>query len=263
MKSIAITKFPELDYNANEALNTLCTNVTFMGSDIRRIMITSCHPQEGKSFMSMNITRTLASMGKAVVLVDSDLRKSVLASRYGIRLPKDSLGLSHYLAREQLTVDDVLYETNIVGAYFVPSGHDVINSMQLLSNWRFPDLMKQLSAIFDYIIVDAPPVGVIVDAAMIARACDGTIFVVAEDATTKHELADAVRQINTSGTPVLGSVFNKVSTATHGGKYYNRSKYYGSSYMRYYRRKDEDLGYYRRKAEGEEAAVSENSANER
>lgn len=260
MKNVEITKFPELDYNANEALNTLCTNITFMGSNVKRIMITSCHPQEGKSFMSMNIARTLASMGKAVVLVDGDLRKSVLASRYGIRLPKNALGLSHYLAREQLVLDDVLYETNIVGEYIVPAGHDVLNSMQLLSNWRFSDLMKQLTNVFDYVIVDAPPVGVIVDAAMIARACDGTVFVVAEGFTSKQELNEAVHQVNTSGCAVLGSVFNKVSTSTHNGKYYNRSKYYGSSYRRYYRRKDDDMGYYRRKSDDsqqDEASGSE------
>ncbi|MEG0901833.1 MAG: CpsD/CapB family tyrosine-protein kinase [Clostridia bacterium] len=253
MKSVSITRFPELDYGPNEALNTLCTNLTFMGSDVKKIMVTSCHAQEGKSFMTMNIMRTMASMGKAVVFVDADLRKSVIASRYGIKFPSDAQGLSHYLARD-LVLDDVLYETDIVGAYMIHSGHDVLNSMQLLSGWRFPDLLNQLAKVFDYVLVDAPPVGLIIDAAMISRSCDGTLFVVSENTVSKRELWEAKRQIEKAGSPLLGCVLNKVAVDARSNKYYHRY------YQRYYTH--DEGGYYRRAAENKEHASSETGSKQ-
>lgn len=236
MKKVAITQFPELDYSVNEAMNTLCTNLTFAGNDIKRILITSCQSDEGKSFTSMNVMRTLASMGNAVVLVDADLRKSVLASQYGITYDKNTLGLSHYLSRD-IELSEIVYETDIVGAYMVPSGHDVPNSMQLLNSEYFNKLMESLATMFDFVIVDTPPIGAIIDAAVIARSCDGAVFVVSENKATKRELSSAKRQIETAGCTVLGSVLNQVSLRSHSNKYYNRSMYmnYGNA-NGYYRR---------------------------
>ena len=82
MKSVAFKNLPELSYAGNEAINTLCTNLTFSGEHIKKIMLTSCHASEGKSFLSMNIVRTLAKLGKKVVLLDCDLRKSVIARKH-------------------------------------------------------------------------------------------------------------------------------------------------------------------------------------
>lgn len=78
MNPVAITRFPPLSYAGREAINTLCTNLSFAGEAVKKIMLTSCHPNEGKSFVSMNLMRSLAQNGKSVVLVDTDLRKSVL-----------------------------------------------------------------------------------------------------------------------------------------------------------------------------------------
>lgn len=76
MNQVELTRFPALDYACKEAMNTLCTNLTFVGGMRNRIMITSCNASEGKSFLSMNIMRTLAQLGHSVVLVDADLRRS-------------------------------------------------------------------------------------------------------------------------------------------------------------------------------------------
>ena len=132
MKTVKIENFPALDYATNEALNTLGTNLVFAGDEVRRILITSCREHEGKSFISMGIMHTLASMGYNVVLVDADLRRSVVASTYGVRFTVEALGLSHFLSR-RIPLEDVVYEADIPGNYIVPVGHDVANSMQLLS----------------------------------------------------------------------------------------------------------------------------------
>ncbi len=85
MKQLKITKFPALDYAGNEAFNTLSTNLSFAGASVKKIMITSCHAAEGKSYLSMNLMRTLAQRGIKVALVDADLRRSLVNSDYGLK----------------------------------------------------------------------------------------------------------------------------------------------------------------------------------
>ena len=85
MKQLKITKFPELDYAGSEAFNTLSTNLSFAGETVKKIMITSCHASEGKSYLSMNLMRTLAQRGMKVALVDADLRRSVVNAQYGLQ----------------------------------------------------------------------------------------------------------------------------------------------------------------------------------
>ena len=81
MNYLNITRFPPLDYACTEAMNTLCTNLSYCGTDIRTILFTSRYEQEGKSGIAMNVMRTLAGYGKRVLLVDADLRCSTLARR--------------------------------------------------------------------------------------------------------------------------------------------------------------------------------------
>ena len=85
MKQLKITKFPALDYAGNEAFNTLSTNLSFAGASVKKIMITSCHAAEGKSYLSINLMRTLAQRGIKVALVDADLRRSMVNSDYGLK----------------------------------------------------------------------------------------------------------------------------------------------------------------------------------
>lgn len=253
MKQVKIENFPKLDYATNEALNTLCTNIVFCGEDIRSILVTSCREHEGKSFISMGIMHTLASMGYSVVLVDADLRRSMIASKFGLHFPPDSMGLSHYLSSRRLTLDDVTYETNIPGAYIIPEGRDVVNSMQLLNNLRFSQMIERLSERVDFVIVDTPPVGAIVDAAVVASACNGAILVMAANRATKQEVVNAKRQIEKSGCPVIGAVLNQVPMNRSSSRYYHRA-----SYAAY-----ESKSYYRREEEGDKAGKSKRRGAEK
>ena len=109
MKQLKITKFPALDYAGNEAFNTLSTNLSFAGASVKKIMITSCHASEGKSYLSMNLMRTLAQRGIKVALVDADLRRSMINTDYGVRFEdgrNDGKGLSHFLAG-MVSMDEV------------------------------------------------------------------------------------------------------------------------------------------------------------
>lgn len=227
MKKIEINKFPPLEYASQEAVNTLCTNLSFSGENVKRIMITSAHAVEGKSFLSMNIMRTMAKYGKRVVLVDTDLRRSYISTQFDMRF-EDGGGLAHYLAG-MIDEDSVVYSTNISGAYIVPVGRTVSNPLPLLNSENFSKLLKRLAEQFDYVLVDAPPIGLVIDAAEIAKSCDGTLIVVSYNKVRRQELIDVKEQILQTGCPILGAVLNMVEYDT-----YLSRKYYYKSYYSYY-----------------------------
>ncbi len=235
MNKLELVRFRTLDYACKEAINTLCTNLTFVGNDKRIIMVTSTQAHEGKSFLSMNIMRTLAQLGKKVVLADCDLRKSQIAAKYGVRIQEGTgYGTVHYLAG-MCSLNDVIYETSIPGAYMIPVGREVSNSLALLSTPRLKQMLHALEERFDFVIVDAPPVGVIIDAAEIAKSCDGVIFAVRYNMISRRELLEAKNQIARTGCEVLGAVLNDVDLeALSSKKYYNKSYYthYNSDYYK-------------------------------
>ena len=233
MNQLNITRFPKLDYACNEALNTLCTNLFYCGDDIRSVLLTSRYEQEGKSSITMNMMRTLASCGKRVVLVDVDLRCSTLARRYRFTFPsREAPGLAQYLAG-MCELEDALYETNLPNAFIVPAGREVLSSLQLLASPRYREMMEALKENFDVILVDSPPAGVIVDAVEIAKYCDGAIIVVAYNTGRKQDVAEVAASIAKTGCQVLGAVMNGVDLGTfRNRKYYYRSGRY-SSYYRY------------------------------
>ena len=241
MNKIDFTRFADLDYTGDEALNTLCTNLTFAGEGVSRIMMTSCHASEGKSTITMNMMRTFARLGKRVVLVDADLRRSVLLARYGGRVQKGAqFGLTHYLAG-MCSAEDVLYETNISGAYIVPVGREVGNSLSLLTSQKLSQLLEWLDSKFDFVLVDAPPVGMIIDAAEIAKSCDGVVFVINYNSVSRREMLEAKKQIERTGCQILGAVLNNVSFDTIASKKYYYKSYYNAHY-------ESDYYYYQRSA---------------
>jgi len=229
MNRAKIRRFEPLDYHANEAFNTLCTNLFFTGGDIKKIMVTSCHPQEGKSFVTMNLMRSLAGLGLRTILVDADIRASAIQGVYGVQvdLPEGQRykGLTHYLAG-QCSIDDIVCKTDIPNAWMILSGKNVTNSLPLLNTPRLRTLLNALAGKFDVVLVDAPPVGTIIDAARIAGSCDGTMFVCQSGAISYREFQEAYKQIEKTGCPILGTVLNKFDEKMFGGRYYHKSSYY-------------------------------------
>ena len=154
MNALTIRHFPPLSYACSEAVNTLCTNLSFAGENVKKIMLTSCHASEGKTFLSMNIMRTMAKLGKTVVLVDADLRRSMVNNDYGLKYEdgrSDGKGLSHFLAG-MVGMDEVIYQTDIPNAIMVPVGRDVPNPLALLTNSHFAELLDMLARMADYVI---------------------------------------------------------------------------------------------------------------
>lgn len=233
MNSLKIGYFPRLDYAASEAINTLCTNLAFSGEAIRKIMITSSHASEGKSHLAMNTMRTLAKLGKSVVLVDTDMRRSIIELQFRLQYadPENKPGLAHLLAG-RANSQDVIYQTNLPGAYMVPIGRNISNPLPLLNSKRLGSLLDMLAEHADYVLVDTPPVGLVIDAAQIARHCDGSLIVVGYNTVHRQELIHVRDQIEQTGCPILGAVLNMVEYDDYmSRKYYNRSYY--SDYRHY------------------------------
>ncbi len=228
MNTLEFTRFRELDYAAQEAINTLCTNLTFAGEDKRVIMVTSSHAHEGKSFITLNIMRTLASLGHKVILLDMDLRRSQLLSRYRVNVESDTkYGVSHYLAG-MCELKDTIYTTNIENASMIPVGREVSNSLALLSTNRLDNMLAELRTMFEFVLVDAPPVGLIVDAAEIAKHVDGVLIAVKYNEVSRRELAEAKQQLERAGCNILGAVLNEVAFDSLSSKRYYNKSYYSS-----------------------------------
>lgn len=221
MKQMAISCFEPLNVACNEAFNTLCINLSFAGSRVHKIMVTSSRSSEDKSILSMNMMRTLAELGKDVVLIDADMKRSTIASKYGLQSSNRKVyGLAHYLAGI-CDMEDIIFETNIQGAYMVPMGCKVSNSLKLLSTPRLAQLLNRLAEEFDMVLVDAPPMGLVIDAAEIAKSCDGTLLVVSYNKVSRRELSESKSQIERTGCKVLGVVINNVQDSASNKKYYN------------------------------------------
>lgn len=224
MIRMEIQRFKEPEYAVANAMNTLCTNLSF-ADGVKKIMLTSCHPQEGKSYIAMHLMRTMAmNLGLHTILVDADIRASALRGSFGIKITSavPYLGLSGYLSG-RCEIEDIVGQTNISGADLILSGKTVINSLPLYNSSRMDRLMEQLGSIYDVVIVDAPPVGMIVDAARIAAMCDGTLLVVASGEVRASKLKEAALQIERAGCPIVGYVLNKSRIRMKEDSYY----YYG------------------------------------
>ena len=238
MNKMMIANAPKLDYAGREALNTICTNITFAGQHLNKILITSCVASEGKSTMAARIAFNMAARGKSCVLVDVDLRRSVAVKRFGMSTKGQMKGVAHYLTG-QAELEEIVYKTNYENLYIVPAGRDVSYPMGLINSSEFSTLLDTLAEEFEMVIVDSPPVGVVIDAVDIASHCDGIVIVIEYGKRRKGELQDAVRQMQRSGTPILGCIIDKVTVTTLSEKQYYRSHYYYSHYGKEYYNRSE------------------------
>ena len=222
-----------------EALRELRTNIGFCGDDIRTILFTSALPNEGKSTVVVDIARSLDEAGKRVLIIDSDMRKSVLVGRLRAKAKGGETikGLSLFLSG-QCGLEEVLYKTQLNKMYMIFSGPRVLNPTELLEKKYFSTLVQAVREKFDYVLIDCAPLGAAIDAAVVARECDGAVIVAAQGTATSKMLLNVKRQLENAGVSILGAVLNKVDMkkANYYGKYYGGyyGKYYGKYYSEYY-----------------------------
>lgn len=223
---------PQLPYSVQEAINRLRINISFLGSDVRRIMIISSEPNEGKSFLALHLWNQMAEAGEKTVLVDADMRNSNIVSKYDIKRldGADMKGTSHYLAGNA-RIDEVLVHTRDSSGDIILNVENVINPSMLLETSKFDELLRQLGEQYRYVFVDAPPLGIVSDGERIGNLCDGAILCVRSAATPKGVVRESVHQLERARCPLLGIVLNRVDENKGGyGKYGHYGRYYSDYY---------------------------------
>jgi len=242
---INLENFKTLEYAQREAYNSLRTNLTFCGDDTKVIMFTSCTPNEGKSTVTMELARSLATDGKKTIVIDADLRKSVIVGRHRMKSTSEVFGLSHYLSGQK-KLEEVICNTNIDNFDIIVAGPTVPNPTELLGKKYYNVMLEYLRERYDYVLIDCPPLGWVIDAAVIAPTTDGAIMVVESNTISYRYVQDVKKQLEVTGVRILGIILNKVKAESGG--YYNKyggksGKYgkYGNKYGKY--GKYEEYGY--------------------
>lgn len=226
MEKIMISRLTPKEFWVQESLKVLRTNMMFSGTNIRAVGLTSFGASEGKTTISLHLANSLAQMGKKVLLVDADLRKSVLAGR--LRIKGKVEGLSHYLSGLS-NVSDLLRETDVPGLYIMFAGTRVPNSTDLLGGESFARLIAALKETFDYVIVDTAPLGQVVDCALMAPVLDGVMMVI-DSTKNSYKLERRIKaQLEKANGKVLGVILNQVDYKDRLG-YYGYGKRYGGYY---------------------------------
>lgn len=212
-----------LEFASNEAYKTLRTNIQFSGRDVKTICITSSLPNEGKTVVSFRLATALAESGKKVLFIDADLRKSVIISR--LKINNGVNGLSQYLSGMN-SLEEVINNTNVENVDIIYTGILPPHPSEMLASEEFKDLVRSLREEYDYIIIDTPPLGVVIDSAHVAEICDGTILVIESNKISYRLIQKVLKQLMTGKCRVLGAVLNKANiygigyNKNHYGKYY-------------------------------------------
>lgn len=224
---------PDISFSASEAYKLLRTKLEFSftdDNDCRVIGLSSALSGEGKSLTAVNLAFALAQLNKKVLLVDCDMRRPTLAEK--LKILKQP-GLSSYLTR-QCNLDDLVQTCGIKGSenafHVISAGQNPPNPVELLSSERMKKALSAMRKVYDYVILDFPPVGEVSDALAIAKETDGMLLVVRQNCCDRVRFVDTVRQFEFINAKVLGVVFN--CATEQGGSY---SKRY---YKRYYKRYD-------------------------
>ncbi|MDD2989164.1 MAG: polysaccharide biosynthesis tyrosine autokinase [Zoogloea sp.] len=216
------------DDEAVESLRGLRTTLHFalLDSNHRSILITGPTPGVGKSFLSRNLGAVLAHSGKRVVVVDADLRKGHIHKEFGMAREG---GVSEFVAGS-IAVVDVLRTTVLSGLSIVTTGHIPPNPSELLMHPRFALLLHALEESFDVVIVDAPPVLAVSDAAIIGRHVGATLMVVRSETHPMREMEQAVKRLAQSGVHVKGVVFNDMDMSRQRYRYGYQGYVYSYKY---------------------------------
>lgn len=230
------TLHKNLEFTATEQYKLLRTNLDFTlpeGEKCPVIGVTSSVRSEGKSTTSVNLAYVLAERGSRVLLIDGDLRIPSIARKMQI---ENSPGLTDLLMGRGSQMGE--FQSSILKNWFIlPSGNIPPNPSELLGSRRMETVLKGLKEVFNYIIIDLPPVNIVSDALSIASMISGMIVVIREDYTEKKDVERCFRQLSLSNVKILGCVIN--GAKLEGGSYgkYKKYKYY--KYYRYERDSDE------------------------
>ncbi len=217
----------------SETFKTLRTNVQFTNINKKEnkiMLVTSCYPSEGKSYVSANLAVTFAQTGKKVILIDADMRRGRQSKVFN---KPNTLGLSNYLSNLDSNGIEIheklgsfITETDIPNLSIITSGNIPPNPSELLDSDKLFDLVKELDEYFDTIIFDGPPILPVADSLILARIAHSTLIVALAGKTKKDELIEVKNSVLNVGGRIIGVALNKVNIDSY--KYEKKSYYYYS-----------------------------------
>lgn len=201
-----------------EAFRTLRTNIAFSALDrpCRVIMTTSAGSSDGKSLVTGNLAVVMAQAGSRVLLVDCDLRKPVQHKQFHL---DNHRGLTNLLAQD-LDQGDVVRATEVENLWLLTSGPIPPNPSELLGSHKMRVFLEKAAAQYDTVLVDAPPVIAVTDAAVLAPLVDGVLLVVKSAVTRVDMIKDAKAQLEKASARILGVVLNAVKMQGEDYQYY-------------------------------------------
>lgn len=220
----------KLGFAASEAYKLLRTNLNFSLPDEHKcqiIGVTSAMRGEGKSTTSINLSYTMAQTGKKVLLMESDMRLPTFARRLYV---EQSPGLSNLLAGMVDGTSAVQKSKLLPNLYVLTSGDIPPNPSEMLGSEQMGTVLRAFSKVFDYIILDLPPISLVSDAIVISKLTDGMIIVSRQNYCSKRLLADTIRQLKFVEAKILGIVVTGADADAAGYRYkkYGKYKKYGS-----------------------------------
>ncbi len=216
----------DLNQTVEEAYKVLRANIQFCESNkkIRTFALTSYGPGEGKSTTSINLSISMAKAGMRVLYVDADLRKPMPFKYF---MSSNLKGLTNYILG-QVKLEEIINKTDIEGFSFITCGIKVNNPGELITSVKFSNFIHGLAELFDIVIIDTPPLGSVIDAAVIAAQVDGTIIVIEANAVKCQNALRMKDQLIKANANILGTVLNKINKSEYKS-YYGSYDYYSSN----------------------------------
>lgn len=229
-ESILISAFDAPPHFA-ESIKAIRTAVVFSSADegARSVVVTSTGPGEGKTMVSSNLAVALAQADQRTLIIDCDMRRPRIHEMFG---GDQEPGVSNVLVGTS-ELKEVIRKTAAPNLSIVAAGHIPPNPAELLGSPRFKELIRTLRTQFDWIIIDAPPVMAVTDAAVIGHTATGVVFVVGAEMTSRRHAAVAIEQLAAAKSHFIGAVLNRANVQRHG---YYYSTYYRKDYVQAYTR---------------------------
>lgn len=217
-----------------EYYNSIRTNIQFSGRDLKVITLTSAQSGEGKSTTSVNLAISFAKAGFRTLLIDADTRNSVMSGTF--KSNERYQGLTSFLSGNA-ELSDVICDTSIDNLMILPAGQVPPNSTSLIQNDNFKSMIETVRGLYDYVIIDTPPLGLVIDAAILAHHSDASLLVVKAGADKRRTVTKLKEQLEQSGSVFLGVILNKYDI--HLDKYGSYGSYGGYGSYGNYGKSDE------------------------
>ena len=201
---------------ATECLRSIRTNILFRSDKpLRRLLVTSAAPQEGKSFISSNLSAVIAMTGSRTLLIDADLRRPTQHKQFDV--PNEE-GLTDVLTG-RITLDQAIKTTPIQNLDLLVAGPHPENPAELLGSEQMARLLDSITN-YDMVLIDTPPVSAVADPLILSRIVDGIVMVVRSNKTAKKLVLQCRSRLSEMDATVLGAVVNRLDVRREGYGYY-------------------------------------------